>query len=85
MTGRIEDRWTRPVPGPGGRTRRQPTPAYGTGMRYRAYFTAPDGTRYTRAFPHKQRTAARAWLTAMATTTATPGTTKAFRIIFRQP
>ncbi|MBQ0985136.1 site-specific integrase [Streptomyces sp. F63] len=66
MAGHIQDRWFKTQTGPEGKERRIKTGRYGTGMRYRARYVAPDGTERSKSFPDKQKRLAEAWLTQMA-------------------
>jgi integrase len=66
MAGHIQDRWYKTVPGPGGKTTRIKTDRYGSGMRYRARYVAPDGTERSQSFPDKQKRLAEAWLAQIA-------------------
>lgn len=66
MAGHIQDRWYKTELNPAGRAARVKTERYGTGMRYRARYVAPDGTERSRSFPDKQKRLAEAWLTQMA-------------------
>ncbi|WP_269854274.1 tyrosine-type recombinase/integrase [Streptomyces sp. RPT161] len=66
MAGHIQDRWFKTETGPDGKTRRVKTDRYGTGMRYRARYVAPDGSERSRSFPDKQKRLAEAWLTQIA-------------------
>ncbi|GGZ10091.1 tyrosine-type recombinase/integrase [Streptomyces poonensis] len=66
MAGHIQDRWYKTEAGADGKTRRVRTDRYGTGMRYRARYVAPDGTERSKSFPDKQKRLAEAWLTQIA-------------------
>jgi integrase len=62
MAGHIQDRWYKTVPGPNGKPVKVKTDRYGTGMRYRARYIAPDGTEKSKSFPDRQKRAAENWL-----------------------
>ncbi|SCF79618.1 site-specific integrase [Streptomyces sp. Ncost-T10-10d] len=66
MAGHIQDRWYKSETNPGGKTTRVKTERYGTGMRYRARYVAPDGSERSRSFPDKQKRLAESWLTQIA-------------------
>ncbi|MFJ6606634.1 tyrosine-type recombinase/integrase [Streptomyces lydicus] len=66
MAGHIQDRWYKTETGPNGKTTRVKSDRYGTGMRYRARYVAPDGTERSKSFPDKQKRLAEAWLTQIA-------------------
>ncbi|MGP3984406.1 tyrosine-type recombinase/integrase [Streptomyces sp. KR80] len=66
MAGHIQDRWYKTETDPDGKPRRVKTDRYGTGMRYRARYVAPDGTERSRSFPDRQKRLAEAWLTQIA-------------------
>ncbi|MGG2465613.1 tyrosine-type recombinase/integrase [Streptomyces sp. RGM 3693] len=66
MAGHIQDRWFKSETDSDGKTRRIKTDRYGTGMRYRARYVAPDGTERSKSFPDKQKRLAEAWLTQIA-------------------
>ncbi|MFI1826914.1 tyrosine-type recombinase/integrase [Streptomyces sp. NPDC020412] len=66
MAGHIQDRWYKTERGPDGRLQRVKSERYGTGMRYRARYVAPDGTEKSKSFPDKQKRLAEAWLTQIA-------------------
>ncbi|WP_049563907.1 tyrosine-type recombinase/integrase [Streptomyces sp. SBT349] len=62
MAGHIQDRWFKETTGPDGKTVRVKTDRHGTGLRYRARYTGPDGTEKSKSFPDRQRRAAEQWL-----------------------
>lgn len=62
MAGHIQDRWYKTEKDATGKTIRVKTDRYGTGLRYRARYTSPDGTEKSKAFPDRQKRAAEAWL-----------------------
>ncbi|MEV5266492.1 tyrosine-type recombinase/integrase [Streptomyces werraensis] len=66
MAGHIQDRWYKTETAPNGRTIRAKTDRYGTGLRYRARYVAPDGTERSKSFPDKQKRLAEAWLAQIA-------------------
>jgi integrase len=66
MAGHIQDRWYKTVPGPNGKPLKVKTDRYGTGLRYRARYVAPDGTEKSQSFPDKQKRKADAWLVEVA-------------------
>ncbi|RFC75511.1 site-specific integrase [Streptomyces sp. AcE210] len=66
MAGHIQDRWYKTETDTAGKTHRAKSDRYGTGMRYRARYVAPDGTERSRSFPDKQKRLAEAWLTQIA-------------------
>jgi integrase len=66
MAGHIQDRWYKTETDVTGKTRKVKTDRYGTGMRYRARYVAPDGTERSRSFPDKQKRLAESWLTQIA-------------------
>ncbi|MEV5976144.1 tyrosine-type recombinase/integrase [Streptomyces sp. NPDC052114] len=66
MAGHIQDRWYKTATDATGKTRRTKTDRFGTGMRYRARYVAPDGTERSRSFPDKQKRLAEAWLSQIA-------------------
>lgn len=49
----VEDRWHRTVKGPDGNTRKERSPRYGTGLRWRARYEDPDGRGRNRSFATK--------------------------------
>ena len=63
MAGHIQDRWYKTEKGPDGKEIRVRTARYGTGMRYRARYVAPDGQERSKSFPDRQRRQAEDWLT----------------------
>jgi integrase len=62
MAGHIQDRWYKTETTTDGKTGRSKTDRYGTGMRYRARFVAPDGTEKSKSFPDRQKRLAEQWL-----------------------
>jgi integrase len=66
MAGHIQDRWYKTDTRTDGTPKRVKTDRYGTGMRYRARYVAPDGTERSKSFPDKQKRLAEAWLTQIA-------------------
>ncbi|MWA10683.1 tyrosine-type recombinase/integrase [Streptomyces sp. BA2] len=66
MAGHIQDRWYKTEADDNGRNRRVKTDRFGSGMRYRARYVAPDGTERSRSFPDKQKRLAEAWLNEIA-------------------
>jgi len=62
MAGHIQDRWYKTETTPDGKTTRVKTDRYGTGLRYRARYIAPDGTEKSKSFPDKQKRRAELWL-----------------------
>ncbi|WP_055620929.1 site-specific integrase [Streptomyces sp. JHA19] len=66
MAGHIQDRWYKTTKGPNGKPLKVKTERYGTGMRYRARYVAPDGTERSKSFPDKQKRLAETWLTQIA-------------------
>ncbi|MFH9073225.1 tyrosine-type recombinase/integrase [Streptomyces alboflavus] len=66
MAGHIQDRWYKTETDTNGKTSRAKTDRFGTGMRYRARYVAPDGTERSRSFPDKQKRLAEAWLNQIA-------------------
>ncbi|MFI1160208.1 tyrosine-type recombinase/integrase [Streptomyces sioyaensis] len=66
MAGHIQDRWYKTETASNGKTTRVKSDRYGTGMRYRARYVAPDGTERSKSFPDKQKRLAEAWLTQIA-------------------
>lgn len=66
MAGHIQDRWYKTENDAVGKTSRTKTVRFGTGMRYRARYVAPDGTERSRSFPDKQKRLAEAWLNEIA-------------------
>jgi integrase len=62
MAGHIQDRWYRTEPGPDGKPIKVKTNRYGTGLRYRARYIAPDGTEKSKSYPDRQKRAAETWL-----------------------
>ncbi|MFJ5778808.1 tyrosine-type recombinase/integrase [Streptomyces sp. NPDC093094] len=66
MAGHIQDRWYKSETASNGRTTRTKTDRYGTGLRYRARYVAPDGSERSKSFPDKQKRLAEAWLTQIA-------------------
>ncbi|GGR43087.1 tyrosine-type recombinase/integrase [Streptomyces netropsis] len=66
MAGHIQDRWYKLETGPDGTSQRVKTDRYGTGLRYRARYVAPDGSERSRSFPDKQKRLAEAWLSQIA-------------------
>ncbi|MEW2316972.1 tyrosine-type recombinase/integrase [Streptomyces bauhiniae] len=66
MAGHIQDRWYKTETASHGRTIKVKTDRYGTGLRYRARYVAPDGSERSKSFPDKQKRLAEAWLTQIA-------------------
>lgn len=66
MAGHIQDRWYKTETSTDGTQKRVKTDRYGTGMRYRARYVAPDRTERSKSFPDKQKRLAEAWLTQIA-------------------
>jgi integrase len=62
MAGHIQDRWYKTEKTPDGKTVRVKTDRFGTGLRYRARYVAPDGTEKSKSFPDRQKRAAEQWL-----------------------
>ncbi|MDT0308040.1 site-specific integrase [Streptomyces sp. DSM 44917] len=62
MAGHIQDRWYKDITDPQGKTIRVKTSRHGTGLRYRARYTGPDGTEKSKSFPDRQRRQAEQWL-----------------------
>lgn len=62
MAGHIQDRWYKADTDANGKTVRVKTDRYGTGMRYRARYTGPDGTEKSQSFPDGQKRLAEKWL-----------------------
>ncbi|GAA1005498.1 hypothetical protein Aple_051180 [Acrocarpospora pleiomorpha] len=62
MAGHVQDRWYKTVTGPDGKPKRERTDRYGTGKRYRARYTGPDGTEKSQSFPDRQKRLAEEWL-----------------------
>ncbi|MFU8854874.1 tyrosine-type recombinase/integrase [Micromonospora sp. SL1-18] len=58
----IVDRWYRAVVGPDGKSRQEPKPECGQGMRYRVRYIAPDGKEKSQSFPDKKKREAQAFL-----------------------
>ncbi|RIV37151.1 site-specific integrase [Micromonospora radicis] len=58
----IVDRWYRSVVGPDGKTRQEPKPECGQGMRYRVRYIAPDGKEKSQSFPDRKKREAQAFL-----------------------
>ncbi|GGO56725.1 hypothetical protein GCM10012287_50960 [Streptomyces daqingensis] len=86
MAGHIQDRWYKTSTGDDGKPVKTRTDRYGTGMRYRARYVAPDGTEKSRSFPDRQKREADAWLanTAADMTRGAYVDPKAARTTFRQ-
>jgi integrase len=51
----VEDRWHKTVRGPDGKPRRERTPRYGNGLRWRARYLDPDGEERSRSYDTKVR------------------------------
>ncbi|MGW4028501.1 tyrosine-type recombinase/integrase [Streptomyces sp. NPDC004838] len=66
MAGHIQDRWYKTETNTDGKTTRVKTDRYGTGLRYRARYMAPDGNERSRSFPDRQKRLAESWLTQIA-------------------
>ncbi|MER7576334.1 tyrosine-type recombinase/integrase [Streptomyces sp. NPDC126514] len=62
MAGSIQDRWYKTETDANGKTIRVKTERYGTGLRYRARYFAPDGKRKGKSFPDGQKRLAEQWL-----------------------
>ncbi|MEU0988100.1 site-specific integrase [Streptomyces sp. NPDC005953] len=62
MAGHIQDRWYKTITSPDGKPIKVKTDRHGTGLRYRARYTAPDGTEKSQSFADKQKRKADAWL-----------------------
>ncbi|WP_329187579.1 tyrosine-type recombinase/integrase [Streptomyces sp. NBC_01428] len=62
MAGHIQDRWFKTENDANGKTVRSKSDRYGTGMRYRARYTGPDGTEKSKSFPDRQKRLAELWL-----------------------
>ncbi|MGW4679112.1 tyrosine-type recombinase/integrase [Micromonospora taraxaci] len=58
----IVDRWYKTVSGPDGKSRQEPKPECGQGMRYRVRYLAPDGKEKSQSFPDKKKREAQAFL-----------------------
>ncbi|MGW5083192.1 tyrosine-type recombinase/integrase [Micromonospora echinospora] len=58
----IVDRWYKTVVGPDGKSRQEPKPECGQGMRYRVRYLAPDGKEKSQSFPDKKKREAQAFL-----------------------
>ncbi|XTZ16142.1 tyrosine-type recombinase/integrase [Micromonospora echinospora] len=58
----IVDRWYKTVAGPDGKSRQEPKPECGQGMRYRVRYLAPDGKEKSQSFPDKKKREAQAFL-----------------------
>ncbi|MGV9213198.1 tyrosine-type recombinase/integrase [Micromonospora sp. RB23] len=58
----IVDRWYKTVVGPDGKSRQEPRPECGQGMRYRVRYLAPDGKEKSHSFPDKKKREAQAFL-----------------------
>lgn len=58
----IVDRWYKTVVGPDGKSRQEPKPGCGQGMRYRVRYLAPDGKEKSQSFPDKKKRDAQAFL-----------------------
>ncbi|WP_435055017.1 tyrosine-type recombinase/integrase [Micromonospora aurantiaca (nom. illeg.)] len=61
----IVDRWYRTVVGADGKSRQQPKPECGQGMRYRVRYIAPDGKEKSQSFPDKKKRDAQAFLASV--------------------
>ncbi|WP_406130500.1 site-specific integrase [Streptomyces canus] len=66
MAGSIQDRWFKTEINSAGKSSKVKTARYGTGMRYRARYFAPDGKRKSKSFADGQKRLAEQWLTKMA-------------------
>lgn len=66
MAGSIQDRWFRTETNGDGKTVRVKTDRYGTGMRYRARYFAPDGNRKSKSFADGQKRIAEQWLSSIS-------------------
>ena len=62
MAGHIQDRWYKTETDANGKPKRVKTDRYGSGMRYRARYVAPDGTEKSKSFPDRQKRQAEEWL-----------------------
>ncbi|PSK67459.1 putative prophage phiRv2 integrase [Micromonospora sp. MH33] len=58
----IVDRWYRTVTGLDGKSRQEPKPECGQGMRYRVRYTSPDGKEKSQSFPDTKKREAQAFL-----------------------
>jgi integrase len=63
--GHIEDRWYKTIKLEGGGTKRVRTARYGTGMRYRVRYIAPDGQERSESFPDRAKKAAESFLSGV--------------------
>ncbi|WP_406501419.1 site-specific integrase [Streptomyces sp. NBC_01590] len=86
MAGHIQDRWFKTETTAGGKTTKVKSDRHGTGMRYRARYTGPDGTEKSKSFPDKQKRLAEQWLNETAADMARGQyiDPRAGRITFRQ-
>ncbi|MFD9886925.1 tyrosine-type recombinase/integrase [Streptomyces alboflavus] len=66
MAGHIQDRWYKTETDANGKPHKVKSDRYGSGLRYRARYVAPDGTERSRSFPDKQKRLAEAWLAQIA-------------------
>ncbi|HEY0698170.1 MAG TPA: site-specific integrase, partial [Micromonospora sp.] len=63
----VEDRWYKTIRHPTGRTERVKTELFGTGMRYRVRYIAPDGRERSKSFPDRAKRDAEAFLVSTET------------------
>jgi integrase len=63
--GHVEDRWYKTVRLPGGGTQRVKSARYGTGLRYRVRYIAPDGRERSESFPDRAKRDAEAFLASV--------------------
>lgn len=62
MAGHIQDRWYKTETGPNVKPAKVKTDRYGSGLRYRARYVAPDGSEKSKSFPDRQKRLAEQWL-----------------------
>ncbi|MFD7294777.1 tyrosine-type recombinase/integrase [Streptomyces sp. NPDC059897] len=62
MAGHIQDRWFKTETTAEGKSVRERSDRYGTGLRYRARYVGPDGTEKSKSFPDGQKRRAEKWL-----------------------
>ena len=60
--GYVEDRWYRTVKDANGQSQRVKSARFGTGLRYRVRYEAPDGRERSESFPDRQKRAADSFL-----------------------
>ena len=63
--GHVEDRWYKTVKRPDGTRQRVKSVRFGTGMRYRVRYIAPDGRERSESFPDRAKRAAEAFLSSV--------------------